>query len=218
MKIAGSFESLAGQFYMVRDDDSFMTLSRPLSVYDVDDEGITFMYKVLGKGTRHLAKLRDGDTVTIFGPYGNSFPVEEYKDKSVLLVGGGVGIAPLFLTAKHLNNVDICLGVNTVSMTEAQGAEFQKLFAPLGETVMHYDCDMTGGIDYAKYDAIMTCGPEIMMKKLTQHHDNVFVSTEKRMGCGLGACMTCTCSVKGENKKTCLDGPIFRGGDYDFSI
>lgn len=200
-----------GQFYMLRAWENYPLLSRPISVYDADSLGVTFLYKVVGEGTELLSKLREGDDITCAGPYGNGYPLKSGK---IALVGGGVGIAPLYLVAKKLAenpgaNVDIYLGFSDEKLLcDEFGALCDSLFVNVGGYV-------TDDIDPARYDAIYTCGPEIMMKTLYNKAKNcaaeLFVSMENRMGCGIGACLVCTCKTSHGNKKACKDGPVFLG-------
>ena len=107
LKIAGKFDAKMGQFYMLRAWDKYPLLSRPISIYDIDEEGISFLYKVVGEGTKILSELKKDDDITLQGPYGNGYEKVEGK---VALVGGGVGIAPLYLVAKNIENCDCYLG------------------------------------------------------------------------------------------------------------
>ncbi len=216
MSIEGNFIANPGQFYMVRGIGSFMTLSRPISVFDVEENSISFMYRIVGEGTKYFSKLKEGDEIAMYGPYGNGYPVEEYKDSKVALIGGGMGIAPLFYLAKKLNNAEIHLGLNSSDLTGEQKQYLGQLFASRGATTIHIDEDMSEKLDFNKYEALMTCGPEIMMYKLTTKHDNVYVSLEKHMGCAVGACLSCTCDVGGKRVKVCKDGPIFKGNEVSF--
>ena len=106
MKVAGKFEGKMGQFYMLRAWDKYPVLSRPISIHDIDEEGITFLYKVVGEGTEIFAKLVPGDEIKLQGPYGNGYEKVEGK---VALVGGGIGVAPLYLVAKTIPGCDAYL-------------------------------------------------------------------------------------------------------------
>lgn len=216
MRIEGNFEGSPGQFYMLRAEDSFMTLSRPISIYDIGDNYIEFMYKTVGKGTQYFSKMQRGDSITLYGPYGNGFPVDEYIDKKVALVGGGMGIAPLMYLAKKLNNPDIYLGMRKEAMSPEQMREIGESYSRYGATYFNIGNDMTEKIDLSKYDAVMTCGPEILMKKIKDLNKNTYVSLEKHMGCAVGACLSCTCDVNGKRVRVCKEGPVFRGSEVDF--
>ena len=107
MKVQGEFKGRMGQFYMLRAWDMYPTLSRPISIHDIDENSITFLYKVVGEGTKIFSRLTPGDEIKLEGPYGNGYQKVEGK---VALVGGGIGVAPLYLVAKNIPNCDAYLG------------------------------------------------------------------------------------------------------------
>ena len=218
LTIKGDFEGMPGQFYMLRGIDSLMTLSRPLSIFDINkNEGnISFLYKVCGRGTAYFSSLRKDDGIILYGPYGRGFPVQEYKDRKVLLVGGGMGCAPLVFAAKHLRNADLKIGFRAGVMSQVQKEEFFAKYSGSGNTSLHIDWDLTEDIEADRYDAVMSCGPEAMMKKLTEKHPNTYVSLEKHMGCAVGACLSCTCEVDGKRVRVCKEGPVFKGSEVRF--
>lgn len=207
-----------GQFYMLRAWETYPVLGRPISVYDADPEGVSFLYKVVGKGTELFSRLKAGDEITLDGAHGNGFPDLAGK-KRVALVGGGVGIAPLYLAAKTYKKadpectVDIYLGFSGKTvLTEEFEAVCDKLTVNVGGFV-------TDDIDPAAYDAIVTCGPTVMMKVLYNKcvkcgaSAPLYVSMENRMACGIGACLVCSCRTAGGNRKVCKDGPVFLGSE-----
>ncbi|MDR1774147.1 MAG: dihydroorotate dehydrogenase electron transfer subunit [Clostridioides sp.] len=213
MKVAGDFKGKMGQFYMLRAWDTYPTLSRPISIFDIDSEGITFLYKVFGEGTKIFSKLKINDEISLEGPYGNGFTEVEGK---IALVGGGIGIAPLYLVAKKLKNCDIYLGfANKVILEDEYREVCDNLYTTTGNTFI------TDILDVTKYDYILTCGPTPMMKKLVSMVENtetkIQVSLENHMACGVGACLVCTCKTTNGNKKTCKDGPVFWGEDVIFN-
>ncbi len=212
MKVEEHNDAKMGQFYMLRAWDDFPVLSRPISVYDSDGQSVSFLYKIVGKGTEMFSKLKHGDDISLQGPLGNGFPNVSGK---IALVGGGVGIAPLYLTAKTLmkhhpkNIVDIYLGFSDqVVLIE----EFDKVSR---ELIVDVGGFITDAINPHEYDFIFSCGPNIMMKVLyekcnaAQRSASLYVSLENRMACGIGACLVCTCKNKSGNKKACKDGPVF---------
>ena len=205
-----------GQFYMLRAWKSYPLLSRPISVYDADAQTITFVYRVVGEGTEIFAALKPGDDITLQGPYGNGFP-QLSNVRHLALVGGGVGIAPLYLTAKEYKSaapqsqVDIYLGFSGEAvLTE----EFQQV---ADRVIVNIGGRIPDEITPQEYDAIFTCGPEIMMQALYQKcaaagvQKRLYVSMENRMACGVGACLVCSCKTQNGNKKVCKDGPVFTG-------
>lgn len=212
MKVEGEFKGEMGQFCMLRAWDKYPTLSRAISIHDIDDKGITFLYKVVGQGTEIFSKLNKGDQIKVEGPYGNGFPKVEGK---IALVGGGVGIAPLYLASKVLKKmhkdtlVDIFLGFSDESILEEKFKEVSD------KVVTNVGGFITDDINPDEYDYIFTCGPEIMMEVLNNKVKNskakLYVSMENRMACGVGVCLVCTCKTKKGNKRTCKEGPVFLG-------
>ncbi|MDD2353717.1 MAG: dihydroorotate dehydrogenase electron transfer subunit [Atribacterota bacterium] len=215
LKIAGKYHAQIGQFFMIRKNSQEMFLSRPMSVYDLEEDGVTFLYCINGKGTAVLAKCRIGDEITINGPYGNGFPTN--ISGNLALVGGGTGIAPLFYALKKLQgnpevkNIDVFLGLQQKNVFESY---FQKLSNLLE---INYGGYITDYIPYQKYNIIFSCGPEIMMRKIEEKARNYnikhYLSLEKRMACGVGACLVCSCQTKNGNARACKDGPVFLGKD-----
>lgn len=220
MKVKEKNQAAMGQFYMLRAWNEYPVLSRPITVFDADPETVSFLYKVVGKEAEIFAELKAGDEITLDGPHGNGFP--EVKGK-VALVGGGVGIAPLYLTAKTLKKldpdttVDIYLGFSGEPiLTDRYEQVADKVTVNVGGFV-------TDDIDPCQYDYIMTCGPEIMMKVLYKKCKDmkaaapVYVSMENRMACGIGACLVCTCKTSNGNRRACKDGPVMLGNEvFDY--
>ncbi|MGI6161709.1 MAG: dihydroorotate dehydrogenase electron transfer subunit [Christensenellales bacterium] len=210
MKAECNDSVLPGQFYMLRAWDRYPLLSRPISVFDADGESVTFLYKTVGEGTKILSELKAGDSITLLGPLGNGFPMVKGR---VALVGGGVGIAPLYMTAKALKkvgaNVDIYLGFR-------QEAVLEKEFHEAGDALsINIGGFVTDDVSPDKYDYIFTCGPMPMMRAMYNKSKDsgakVYISMENRMACGVGACFGCTCNTSGGNRKVCKDGPVFSG-------
>lgn len=212
MKVEGNFKGEMGQFYMLRTESNYPLLSRPISICDIDENSITFLYKVFGEGTKIFSKLRVGDKINLEGPYGKGY---EKVDGKVALVGGGIGIAPLYLVAKNIKNCDAYLGFRNeaVLVDEFKGVCKDVFVATDNEFVTKY-------LDVNKYDYILTCGPTPMMKSLIKMTENtntkIMVSLENHMACGVGACLVCTCKTTLGNKKTCKDGPVFWGEEVIF--
>ena len=202
-----------GQFFMLRAWESYPTLSRPISVYDVT-EGVDFLIEKRGEGTKILEQLKEGDEIKLFGPFGNAFYANVDE---VALVGGGVGVAPFHYLIKEIQKLKPSSKI-TLYIGEREELELENAFKDIA-------CDIKikkGGfitdiIDFESHDLIYTCGPEIMMKKvveLAKEHDvTTYVSLEKRMGCGVGACLSCSCETKRGRRRSCNEGPIFKGSD-----
>lgn len=207
MHVEGRFEAKMGQFFMVRGWGGYPLLSRPLSVYDQDEYGIKFLYKAAGEGTKLLSQLKSGDDAALLGPLGHGFPQAQ---GCTALVGGGIGIAPLYYTARHLEQADLYLGFSDEVYEEQE-------FRQLGHRV---EIDLGGivldVVDFDAYDTIFVCGPEPMLRAaqiksaMSSGRANVYISLENRMACGIGACLVCSVSCESGRKKACSDGPVFR--------
>jgi dihydroorotate dehydrogenase electron transfer subunit len=214
---SGSITAIrAGQFCMLRSWGSVPVLSRPISVFDAQGDRVSFLYKVVGRGTAIFSGLRPCDSITVQGPMGKGFPDTTGR---IAMVGGGAGISPLYLAAKQYraacgsqaagNTVDLYLGFSGAAfLTEEYRNISDKLIVNVGGLI-------TDEIDPALYDSIFTCGPEIMMRVLWEKckaagaGDRLFVSLESRMACGVGACYGCSRKTVNGNKKVCRDGPVF---------
>lgn len=211
---ADTSEVKPGQFVNILLDGLY--LRRPISVYDVDDSTLTIIYKVVGKGTEQLAHLPAGTKLDVLSGLGNGYDLESAGDKP-LLVGGGVGVPPLYLLAKKLiaagKDVTVILGFNT-----ADEVFCKREFEALGAKVLVTTVDGTAGIrgfvthalgEAGDYTQVYTCGPEPMLRAVyNATTTSGQYSFEERMGCGFGACMGCTCKTKYGNKRICKDGPV----------
>lgn len=213
-----------GQFVEVEVKDcSDVMLRRPISIHDFDPETSTMqlLIQIVGRGTRKLASLKEGDTVNIVYPLGNGFGV---KGSHPLLVGGGAGIAPLLGLAKAYRakgvSPTILLGGRSESLIPAR-----ELFDGLGTIGFATEDGSLGekGLvtqhslftTQASYDHIATCGPTPMMKAVARiaHENNIpcEVSLENMMACGVGACLCCVTDTDEGHKCVCKDGPVFDG-------
>lgn len=209
LKVGGEFEAKMGQFYMLRACDKFPLLSRPISIYRIEEDGISFLYKLVGAGTNIISNLKKGDPIKMEGPYGNGFEKVEGK---VALVGGGIGIAPLYMVGENIENCDAYLGFRERPILEEEfGKVTSNVYTTSGDTLI------TDILNVEKYDYILACGPTPMLKKLLEMTEGtktrIQVSLENHMACGVGACLVCTCKTHSGNKKTCKDGPVFWGED-----
>lgn len=205
--------SASGQFVNIKIDGLF--LRRPISVCDFDENGMTLIYKVVGEGTEKLSKMSVGEELDLLVGLGNGFNCEISCD-TPLLIGGGVGIPPLYNLCKRLiasgKRPTVILGFNTASE-----AFYEKEFSILGAEVYVTTVDGSHGergfvTDVMKklsYDYFYTCGPMPMFKAIEAvAKTSGQFSFEERMGCGFGACMGCTCKTKYGNKRICKDGPV----------
>lgn len=206
-----------GQFYLLRGWQEYPVLSRPISVFDADGKSVSFLYKKIGKGTEILSRMEPGENLSLQGPYGNGFPAD-VKGR-VAMVGGGVGIAPFYYTAKRYkeaaqcDQIDLYLGFSGQPVLEK---EYRSVADRVTIDVGGFITDSVNPLDY---DVILACGPEIMMRVLYEKcikmnaQMPLYVSMENRMACGMGMCKVCTCRTKGGNKTACKDGPVFLGSE-----
>ena len=196
-------------------DNSFL-LPRPISVNDVNENSVTFLYRTEGIGTTKISSMRENDEIQLFGPLGNGFDINKLNGK-IAVVGGGIGIAPLLYLTKILGQkADVYLGYK-----DKDNVYIENLFQQYADKTVIVTEDgsigekgfVTDYIDYEKYEAVVTCGPEIMMNKIIKNCmvNNVkcYVSLERRMACGMGVCLGCTVETKNGNKRACKDGPVF---------
>ncbi len=206
--------SRPGQFINIKLDELF--LRRPISVCDLSGDVLTIIYKVVGKGTERLSAMDGGEILDILTGLGNGY-FTDFSGDSPLLIGGGVGVPPLYYLAKCLikegKKPSVILGFNTASEVF-----YKKEFEDLGVKVFISTVDGSVGIkgfvtdavkEVTNYSHVYTCGPEPMLKAVynattTSGH----YSFEERMGCGFGACMGCSCKTKYGNKRICKDGPV----------
>jgi dihydroorotate dehydrogenase electron transfer subunit len=217
-RLSAEFESeiKPGQFFMLKTTDNSFLLPRPISINDVNGNIVSFLYRIEGQGTKKISSLCKNDKLQLFGPLGNGFEPEKLKGK-VAVIGGGIGIAPLLYLCKVLcKKADVYLGYkDTENMYIID--EF-KLYA--GRCVIVTEDGSSGEkgfvtdyIPYDEYDVVVTCGPEIMMKKIANickdKKIKCYVSLERRMACGMGACLGCTVKTKAGNKRACKEGPVF---------
>ena len=201
-------------------------LGRPISVCEVNGNEITFVYAVVGKGTEEFKTLRNGDIIEIVGPLGNGFDTSKDYGK-VALVGGGIGIAPLVELSKALrkNNEDIKMDFyggyrDDVYLQDVLLRYVDEIRLSTNSGKYGHKGFITDILELSKYDTVLCCGPSVMMEKVVsmckEKGINVYVSMEKHMACGVGACLVCTCKTKSGNKRTCKDGPVFNGFDVEF--
>ena len=227
-----SREPHAGQFYMLRAwaADATPILSRPISVDDFDNQtgALTFLYQVKGEGTHKLAALKKDDTLTVTGPCGNGFDTAALAGqyKRIAVVGGGIGTAPMFQLTRELAAAgvkpDVFFGFRDTPycMEEYRSiANLVKVSTDTGAVGFHGF--VTQLYDPADYDVVLVCGPTVMMKNAArlcaEKGTPCFVSMEKKMACGIGACLGCTCETKGgEGKSVCKNGPVFDATEVFF--
>ncbi len=201
-----------GQFLNIRLDGLY--LRRPISVCDRDENGVTILYKVVGKGTEQMKKLPVGTELDVLTGLGNGYDVTK-AGESPLLLGGGVGVPPLYGLAKCLRaqgkKVTAVLGFNTKAEVFYE-EEFRALGCDVTVTTADGSYGKKGFVTDAmpdEYSYFYTCGPEPMLKAVYRAtKTGGQFSFEERMGCGFGACMGCSCKTVTGYKRICKDGPV----------
>ena len=215
MKLMGDIKAISapGQFINILLDGFY--LRRPISVYDSGANFVKIIYKVVGKGTQKMSELKRGETLDVLLGLGNGYDILK-SGKRPLLIGGGVGVPPLYKLAKELINKGcspwVILGFNTSEEIFCKG-EFENLgiktyvtTADGSEGIRGF---VTDAMDMEDYSYVYTCGPLPMLKAVYEKSETSGqFSFEERMGCGFGACMGCSCKTKYGNKRICKDGPV----------
>ena len=219
MRLRGATDGIrAGQFVDIAVPGQF--LRRPISVCDVEGDVLTLIYKVVGDGTRKMSQWQAGSTLNVLTGLGNGYNLEKAGERP-LLVGGGVGVPPLYYLAKQLRakgkTVRVILGFNTreevffedefrelgceVQVTTADGSYGIKGFVT---AALPFEGESEGSYYYA-------CGPLPMLRALVQAAGTKGeVSMEERMGCGFGICVGCSIQTQNGIKRVCKEGPVFR--------
>lgn len=206
-----------GQFVNIKLDDLY--LRRPISVCDKDENSLTLIYKVVGKGTEQMSGYRPGVKLNILTGLGNGYDISLSGDRP-LLIGGGVGVPPLYWLAKelkaHQRDVKVILGFNSI-----EEIFFEKEFKDIGCEVEIATVDGSYGKKGFVTDLISedrtffySCGPMVMFKSINKKTDlDGQFSFEARMGCGFGGCMGCSMMTKNGPKRVCKEGPVFSRGE-----
>lgn len=224
-----------GQFFNIKvsqrgSDDPL--LRRPFSIFDFksEEKRVEFIYKVVGKGTQVLSKLKKGTELDVLGPLGSPFSLNN-MNKEINLIGGGMGIAPLFYLAKKLEKQNVELKVYLGAADKSELNFFKNKFSQLKADI--YLASMSEKLTIKgtaldlwlkklekKPDFIYSCGPEKMLtavEEVALKNDIMGeISIEKRMGCGIGVCLSCSCETRAEdekNKRACVEGPVFELGE-----
>lgn len=215
MKLEGDTSCIkkAGQFINIEIKGFF--LRRPISIADYDNSTITIVYRVVGEGTEKMSLMKENDKLNCIVALGNGFEIDNISNKNILLVGGGIGVPPMFKLAKELknnnNSVTMVMGFNS-----KEEVFYEKQFKQVVDKLVVTTVDgsygikgfVTDGVDVNSYDTYMACGPEPMLKALLRYNVIGQLSYEARMGCGFGACMGCTCKTNNAYKRICVDGPV----------
>ena len=214
-----------GQFININVNRHDLLLRRPISISHYENNRLKVIYRTVGAGTKALSKISVGNKLDVLYPLGNGFPLVE--NKNVLIVGCGMGVAPMLYLAKELsknNNLTIILAFQNKDYAYLTDA-----FDNYGNVVITTDDGSIGYkgnvLEYLKnnkinFDTLYACGPMIVLKNLDLKYRDIkegYLSFESRMACGIGACYGCVINTKNGLKRVCKDGPIFKLGEvvYD---
>ena len=214
-----------GQFASIYSRDGSRLLPRPISICEIDKEQgrLRFVYRVVGKGTEEFSGYHKGVSLDVLGPLGNGFPLEEAEDKKVILIGGGIGIAPMLETAKQLiAEKQIVLGYRDELFLNQEFEKYGNVYVATEDGSAGTKGNVLDVIreQELKADVIFACGPTPMLRAVKAYAESegivCWISTEEHMACGIGACLACVCKSKEKdhhshvhNKRVCKDGPVF---------
>lgn len=209
-----------GQFINIKIDSANTFLRRPISISDYTDTTLTIIYKVFGEGTEILSRAKKFDKLDVLAPLGNGFTIK--KSEKALLIGGGVGVPPLYSVAKELKNQNIEFDV-VIGFNNKYDVFLEGMFRSLGANVYVATMDGTYGykgnvLDVIKsknlyFDYYYSCGPEKMLHALVKEDYKGQLSFEERMGCGFGACMGCSHKTITSYKRICKEGPVLESDE-----
>lgn len=211
-----------GQFLSLYCNDGSRLLPRPISICEIDKKtgALRFVYRVLGKGTEELSKLKAGDSLEIMGPLGNGFTLE---GKKALLIGGGIGIPPMLELAKQLDcEKQVVLGYRDELFLNQEFEPHASVYLSTEDGSAGTKGNVIDAIreNHLDADIIFACGPTPMLRGVKayalEHGITAQLSLEERMACGIGACLACVCKSKEvdehtnvANKRVCKEGPVF---------
>lgn len=231
-----------GQFVMVRCQNGLTFLRRPLSIASVNppEMKINLLFKVVGPGTKWLSELSIGNKIDIFGPLGHGYDLTEVKDKKILSVAGGVGVASLVSVAEELvinkkNASEIYVAYGDQTLNSIYAENIMALFPAALQNNHQFTFTTEDGsvgrqglvtdilanvIKEKGIKQIFACGPKGMLKKVAEISQELNVacqvSLEERMACGVGACLSCACRVREKNLRVCADGPVFKAEEVNW--
>ncbi len=209
-----------GQFISIYTNDAGKLLPRPISICEIGKQSIRIVYRVAGAGTKEFSEYQTGDPITVLGPLGNGYILEE---KKAFIIGGGIGIPPMLELAKQLNcEKQIVVGYKDELFLDEELAKQGTLYiatedGSIGTKGNVMDAIRENGLTA---DVIYACGPKPMLRAIKQyareHQIKAWISMEERMACGVGACLGCVCQTKDvdehsqvHNKRICKEGPVF---------
>ena len=221
-----------GQFlHILCGGDSY--LRRPISICDViDTRLIRFIFQVKGEGTKALSRAKVGERMDVLGPLGNGFDYQQKAEQEgdCVLIGGGIGIFPLLGLARRMKDKPVVMlgfrNTDSMLLTGEFSVVARSLYVSSDDGSVGVEGNVTDILKHSlsmgsKISKIYTCGPKPMMKAVAEiaRENNIAceASLEERMGCGVGACVTCTCTMTdGSRKRVCKDGPVFNALEVDF--
>lgn len=214
-----------GQFIHIKVADQSMLLRRPISISSYTQDQLSILYKVVGSGTEAMTKLNKDDSLDILGPLGNGFKLSTLPAQSrILIVGAGIGIAPLYELAKQAYKEGHKLNI-VLSFMSSKEAYYIEKFKAFGKVYVSTDDGSLGMRGYCEdlvksltkdFDCVYSCGPLIVLKFIQKHFkdlEHVYLSLEERMACGFGACHGC--DTKDKKKLICKSGPVFKGSEVE---
>ena len=221
--------TLTGDLSSIKNPGEFINITipgyylrRPISVCDFSDKHVDILYKVLGRGTKDLSTFEEGLELDVLVGLGNGFTVK--KNIKPLLIGGGIGIAPLVALAKAFNKI----GIKPTLVYGARSKDDIVITDLLKELCTLYVCTDDGSLgfkgnviqcikeNHLEFDYYYSCGPLKMLEFLAKDYPNGCVSLEARMGCGFGACMGCSIETTNGPKRVCKEGPVFEATEVKF--
>jgi len=225
-------EAHSGQFVSLYSKDSSRLLPRPISICEVDEKGgsIRLVYRTVGAGTKEFSLMKKGDSIDMVGPIGNGYSLDA---EHPILMGGGIGIPPMFQLAKEFSEKGINKENISVILGYRDEAFLLNEFKKISTVYISSDTGSIGikgnVIDASKEygvegDAIYACGPKPMLRAIKEYayekDIDAYISLEERMACGIGACLACVCETmeKDEhsqvnNARICVDGPVFKADE-----
>ncbi len=209
-----------GQFLSIYTHDAGKLLPRPISICEIGKDRLRIVYRIAGAGTRGFSGYRAGDEITILGPLGNGFPLE---NKKAFLIGGGIGVPPMLELAKQLTGEkQIVVGYRDELFLKNELEKHGSLYIATEDGSTGTKGNVMDAIHEHGLEAeiIYACGPKPMLRAVKQyaaeHQIKAWISMEERMACGVGACLGCVCQTKDvdehsqvHNKRICKDGPVF---------
>ncbi len=222
MRLEGDLTDIKkpGEFVEVKLDSYY--LRRPISVCDFSNNHLDLLYKVLGHGTKDMSQFEVGKTLQVLVGLGNGF--DTTKAKKPLLIGGGIGIAPMFALAKEFNKINIKPTI-IYGVSKKDDIVLIDTLKSLANLIVCSDDGSIGYhgnvVNYLKensidFDYYYACGPQVMCKYLALLTTNGSLSLEARMGCGFGACMGCSIQTTNGVKRVCKEGPVFEASEVIF--